>query len=412
MSTGLNIYSDMPPSVAGYYEKRALIRARMKISAYDLCQKKSLPEGKGSTVTFWRYAPLSENTTALTEAVTNALDFGGITFAGRQKLVYQEVPVTPVVYGDYISVGLLGKLTSIDQGTEEKVDLVTDQGANSIDYILTKRFAQGCRRMRGDANTDYSGSGTTTAAGSATSVVDSGRTAKDAAKPSIGDDYWTGGFITITSGPAYGQTRQITAYTNSTGTFTTDTFDVAPGSGATYSVAVGTGIGSTSTINSKSMRRANRVLGNLMAQHYDNKYFKSLLDPDSHFDFFDDPDFNKASIYKDRTNNLETNLIGTFAGVSFGEVTRLYRETVAGVESKGAGAVHVIPIYAKEAMGCVNLGSNPSGKKNFQIYIRNWKQLGQPMPHSDTIAWQGLFEGKMLNSCFSVGMMCGASDEV
>jgi hypothetical protein len=409
--TGMNIYSDMPPSVAGYYEKRALIRARLKISAYDLCQKKPLPEGVGSTVTFWRYAPLTTNTTALTEAATNALDFGGITFAGRQKLVYQEVPVTPAVYGDYISVGLLANLTSIDQGTEEKVDLVTQQGAESIDYVLTKGFATGCRRMRGDANGDYSGTGTTTSTGSTTSIVDSGRTAKDADKPSIGNDYYLGGFLTITSGPAYGQTRQISAYTNSSGTFTTDAFDVAPGSGATYSVVVGTGIGATSTINSRAMRRANRIFGNYSATPYENDFFKALLNPDMHYDFFDDPDFNKASIYKDRMNNLETNSLGSFAGINFGKQTKLYRETVAGVES-ATGAVHIIPIYAKEAMGCVNLGSTPAGKKNFQIYIRTWKELGQPMPQFDTIAWQGRFAGKMLNSCFSIGMMCGATDQV
>jgi hypothetical protein len=401
---GLNTFAYLPPSVQGYYDKRALIRSKQIISAYDLAQKKTLPEGEGSTVIFWRYVPLSKQTTALTETVD-----GGITLATRQQLVYNEVPVIPVIQGDFISVGILANLRSIDQGTAEKVDVVSQQAAETIDYILNKEFACGLQRMRADADATYSAAGTTDAAGSTTSIVDSTRTA---AKAGIGNDFYAGGFLTITSGVALGQTRQISAYTNSSGTFTTAAFDVAPGTGVTYTVAVGTGIGSTSNINSKALRRANRLLKVNKAMRYDDNYFRAVLDPDVHYDFFDDPDFVKAAIYKDRTDNLETLVVGTFAGVKCQEASQLYRETVAGVESDGAGAVHIVPVLGKEAVGCVSLGATPGGKKNFQIFIRTWEQLGQPMPLYDTIGWQGRFKAKTLNGCFGVGLMCGASDQI
>jgi hypothetical protein len=394
--------------VQGYYDKRALIRAKQIITALDLAQKRSLPEGEGSTVRFWRYAPLTKNTTALTETVD-----GGITLATRQQLTSQEVSVVPKLWGDFISVGRLAKLTTIDQGTAEKVDLVSQQAAETIDYLLHKTAAQGFMRRRADGDTNYQVSGTSDSAGSTTTIVDSTRTALDADKPSIGDSYYVGGFITVTSGPAYGQTRQVSAYVNSTGTFTVSSaFSVAPGTGATYRVAVGTGIGASSTIGSKVLRLANRDLLNQKALRYDGQYFTAVLDPDMHYDFFDDPNFIAAATYKDSMKNLDTNEVGSFAGVKFKMGTQIYRETVAGVESDGAGAVHVVPIYGKESFGVVNLGSTAAGKKNFKIYVRTWDQLGQSMPLYDTIGWQAEFESVVLNGCFAMGIMCGASDNL
>lgn len=405
---GLNTFAYMPPAVQGYYDKRALIRAKNIITALDLAQKKSLPEGEGSTVTFWRYAPLAKNTTALTETVD-----GGITLATRQNLTSQEVSVIPALYGDFISVGRLASLRTIDQGTAEKVDVVSQQAAETIDYKIHKTLAQGIMRVRADSDTNYQVTGTSDGAGTTLTVVDSTRTAADAPKPGIGNDYYAGGYITITSGPAYGQTRIISAYTAASGTFTVSTaFSVAPGTGATYRVAVGTNIGSTTTINSKSLRQANRLLMNQKALKFEGGFYQSVLNPDMHFDFFDDPNFVRAGTDKDRTDYLETNEVGRWAGVKFRESTQLFRETVAGVEAESSGAVHIVPILGKEALGVVNLGATASGKKNFQIYVRTWDQLGQPMPFYDTMGWQAQFESIVLNGCFAVGLMCGASDGI
>jgi hypothetical protein len=72
---------------------------------------------------------------------------------------------------------------------------------------------------------------TTTAAGSATTIVDSTRT-----EPA---DFWNDGTIWITSGTDIGKSRKITDWALSGTTFTVPTMTSAPGSGVTYSVIVG-----------------------------------------------------------------------------------------------------------------------------------------------------------------------------
>ena len=74
-------------------------------------------------------------------------------------------------------------------------------------------------------------SSTTTAAGSATTVVDSTRTEIA--------DYWNKGTIWITSGTDNGKSRKITDWALSGTTFTVPTLTDAPGSGASYSVIHG-----------------------------------------------------------------------------------------------------------------------------------------------------------------------------
>lgn len=71
-------------------------------------------------------------------------------------------------------------------------------------------------------------SSTTTAAGSATTIIDSTRT-----EPA---DYWDGGTLWITSGAKASTSRKITDWVLTTTTFTIPTTTTAAGSGAAYSV--------------------------------------------------------------------------------------------------------------------------------------------------------------------------------
>jgi hypothetical protein len=420
---GVNAFANLPPAVQGYYDKTALLTAMQVISHDTLAEKRTLPEGEGSTVLFWKYNALKLNITALTEAVTNNLDFGGLTFATRQQLVPKEIPCIPVLDGDYIAIGRLANLRTIDQGYAEKLKRVVQMGSESFDYKLARDLAQGAMRRRADGDNNYQIQGTTSAAGSTVSIVDAARTALDADKPAIADNYYTGGYMTILSGPAYGETQQITAYTNSSGTFTTGAFSVAPGSGAGYRVVVGTNLGASAIINSRAMRQANLDLFNQKASRFEKGYFKSLLDPNIHFDFFDDPVFVKASEHKESMDGIISNEVGEFAGIAFGKSSNLYRETVAGVEAPAVsingwagatnGAVHCVPVCGKESFGMVSLGKSAGGgKKNMNTYIREWDQLGQPIPGFSTIGYQAGWGRVMLNGCWAVILMCGASDQL
>ena len=405
--TGPTTLSVVSPQVMGYYEKRALLRAKNICIAYTLGQKKQLPEGKGSTLSFYRYIPLTKNTTAMTETID-----GGIALATRQGFSTQEITCIPKIWSDFVPSTLMSGLERVDQDDKEQIDVVMQMAFESFDYMLHKKIAQGLMRRRADSDTNYQVTGTMTGTPSTTSIADSGRTAADLAKPGIADSYYVGGYMTITnpSSPAYGQSRIITAYTNSSGTFTTSAFGATPLVGDTYRVVVGTGINASSTLNSRALRLAGRDMQRAKAMHFESSMYKSILDPDTYYDFFDDTNFVRAGTDKDRTDFLETNEIGRWAGVKFDKSTQLFQETVAGVESDGAGAVHCVPILGKEAFGVVDLGNFANGKQNFKMYIRNWEQLGQEVPRYSTIGYQGRWESVVLNACYGVNLLCGASD--
>jgi hypothetical protein len=399
------VSTNLPPSIQGYYDKVAMIRAQQTCVHAELCEKRTLPEGEGTTVTFWRYVPLTQDVSVLTEA-----DDGGKPPSGFVAPTHQEISVIPADYGNGMKFSYLSSLQTIDQGIEEKLSLSVQQGVESIDMILKTKFATGLLRRRADGDTNFQVTGTLTTGTSTTTLVDSSRTAADAAKPGIGDSYYNGGYLMITSGVAAGFTSQISAYTNSSGTFTVAALPIAPGTGATYRVVVGTNINSSAVINSKVIRQANLDLDNTMTTRFDS-WFKCVLDPNVYYDFFDDPIFVKTSEIKESLDGLETNQVGEFAGVKFFKSTTLYRETVAGVAST-SGVVHVIPIVGKQCLGMVSLGPTAKGKKNLQTWVRTWEQLGQERPHYNTISWGSLFGSVVLNGLFGVALLCGASDQL
>jgi hypothetical protein len=410
---GATVIGNVSPQVQGYYEQRALLRAKKICLAYALGQKKTLPEGKGTTVNFYRYTPLLKNTTAMTEATD-----GGIGVSSRQNFLTQEVTCVPKIWSDFVPSSMLSTLERIDQNDSEQIDVVMQMAFESFDYLIHKKIAQNLTRRRADGDVNYQVVGTMTGTPSATTIADSTRTASDVNKPAIADQFYTGGYMTITNptSPAYGQTRQITGYTNSTGSFTFTTgFSAVPNVGDSYRVVVGTNIGASSTINSRCLRLAGRDMARNKAQRFEKGMFKSIVDPDTYYDFMDDPNLVRAGTDKDRTDFLETNDVSRWAGVMFDQSTTVFQETAAGVEvdpdgGSTTGLVHVVPILGKEAFGVVNLGKLGSGKKNFEMYIRNWEQLGQPVPLYSTIGYQARFDSVMLNACFGVGILCGASD--
>ena len=411
--TAPTVLADVSPQVQGFYEKRALLRSKKICLAYGLGQKKQLPEGKGSTINFYRYVPLTKNTTAMTETLD-----GGIPTSTRQNFSTQEITCIPYIWSDFVPSTLMSSLEKIDQDDKEQIDVVMQMAFESFDYLLHKELAQNLMRRRADGDTNYQVNGIFTGTPTTLVMADSSRTAADSAKPGIADSYYVGGYITVTNptSPAYGQTRQISAYTNSSGQFTVSTaFSVAPNVGDTYRVVVGTSIGTSATINSRCLRLAGRDMARNKAMRFEKSMFKSIVDPDTYYDFMDDPNLVRAGTDKDRTDYLETNDVSRWAGVMFDQSTTLFQETVAGVEvdpdgGLQTGVVHCVPILGKEAFGIVDLGNFATGKQNFKMYIRNWEQLGQAVPLYSTIGYQARFGKKMLNSCFGVNILCGTSD--
>jgi len=387
---GLTVYSTLPPLVQAYYDKRFLLRAKENLAAYQFAQKRSLPKAKGKTVYFTRYTPLNKQTSALTETVD-----GGISVATRQQLNIEETAATVALWGDFVTISALASVTSIDPEVSEKADILGQQAGESMDYYTMKTLATGIRRRRADGDSNYQVEATADS-GTTTTLVDASLTQAD--------DYWNGGFITITAGTNYGETRKVTDFANATGTVTFAAMPKANDSTSQYRLVVGTGIVAGDVLTTGNIRLANRDMKRAKSLKYEKGYNIVLVDPDIEYDFMGDTTWVDAAVYKDKVDSLYEGEIGKWFGNRFVGTTQLYRESVAGGEQDGSGAVHIACMLGKECYGVVELEGQAK-----KIYIRTPEQLGQPIPLYGSCGWQAGFEAKVLNGMYGIGIMCGAS---
>jgi hypothetical protein len=393
--TSPTVTTDLSPKVQAYYDRRFLIRAKQNLVAYQHAQLRNLPQANGKTVYYTRYKPLEKVTAALTESRT-----GGLDPNTRQVLRTEEINATIAKWGDYVELTDLALKTSIDPNVSEKVDIVSVQAAESIDYDIMKNLATRGLRRRADADATYQKNSVTTGAGTTTTIVDTALTEID--------DFWNGGFVTITNplSLGYGETRQITDFDAASDTVTVSpAFSVAPGTGAYYRIVVGTGIVAGDKLTTTVVRLALRDLGVANAMKYEKGYWIAFIDPYVQYDFMGDTDWVNAATYKDSADNLYNGEIGKWFGIRFVSTTALYRETVAGVEADGTGAVHVCPIIGREAYGAVRIDGNEP-----KIVLRDPAQLGQPLNMTSTVGWELKHATKVLNSNFVVNTMLGATN--
>lgn len=388
--TGLTVYSTLPPLVQAYYDKRFLIRAKEILAAYQFAQKRQMPKGKGKTVYFSRYTPLNKVTSALSETTD-----GGISVGTRQQLNVEEIPATVALWGDFVTISKLASATSIDPEVSEKTDILGQQMGESTDYYTMKTLATGIRRRRADGDETYQKEGTADS-GNTTTLVDNALTQ--------GEDFWKGGFITITAGTNYGVTKKVTGFAAGSDTVTFAAMPKSIDNTSKYRIVVGTNIVAGDVLNTANMRLAARDMKRAKVMKFEKGYNVIMVDPDIEYDFMGDTTWSDAAVYKDRVDSLYEGEIGKWMGKRFVGTTQLYRESVAGVEQDGSGDVHLAVALGKECYGVVEL----EGQQK-KIYVRTWDQLGQHIPLYSSCGWQVGYEAVVLNAMYGLGIMCGAT---
>lgn len=382
--------SQLSPKVQAYYDQRFLLRAKPTLVGYQFGQKRDLPSGVGDTVFFTRYIPLAKQTSPLTEALD-----GGLDPATRQQIKTEEISASVDLWGDYVQLSHKSNITTIGRTMDEKVDLLAQQAAESIDFQIIQSATIGMnhRRADGDATLQVEG---TADSGTTTTMVDSARTE--------GDDFWNGGYLAITEGTNYGEVRQVTDFDAASDTTTVGVpFTLAIDSTSLYRMVVGTGIVAGDVLSTANIRLGVRDLKRAKALKAERGYYIGLINPDVEFDFMGDTTWVTAAQYKDSVDALYEGEIGKWFGIRFVGTTEARRESVAGVESS-TGAVHNALLLGREAYGVVDLAGQPK-----KIYTKTPDQLGQPIPVHSTIGWEVGFKEKALNGQFGVSLMCGAS---
>lgn len=112
--------------IQSYYERRLLDRLTKKLHFGEFGMKQVLKKNSGKTVTWNRYANLSENTTALTEGESP----DGLNLSTTQYVA------TVAGYGQFVSVSDYLEMSAISSVMDESVDLLGYAGGLSMDALI------------------------------------------------------------------------------------------------------------------------------------------------------------------------------------------------------------------------------------------------------------------------------------
>jgi N4-gp56 family major capsid protein len=114
-----------------FYDKVFLDRAEAELQ-YDFgAQVRKVPMNSGKTVIFNRFSTLAAATTALTEA----------TNPSGSDMTTTQVSATVAEYGDFVKVGSLFEMTSIDDGLKEHAEVMGYQAGLTVDTLIKNELS-------------------------------------------------------------------------------------------------------------------------------------------------------------------------------------------------------------------------------------------------------------------------------
>lgn len=117
--------SGLTAEMKTYYDMRLIDLAQPLLVHDQFGQKRPIPQGRGKTIEFRKYAPLTKATTALTEGVT----------PDGKKLSVSTITATVKQYGDYVTISDVLKLTAIDDNLTQAQRLLANQAGLTLDTI-------------------------------------------------------------------------------------------------------------------------------------------------------------------------------------------------------------------------------------------------------------------------------------
>jgi N4-gp56 family major capsid protein len=121
-----------------YYDKVFLERAKAELRHDFGAQVKNHRQNMGKTISFNRFSPLNAATTPLTEA-TNPSDVNMTTALTSVSLCE---------FGNWVKVGSLFKMTSVDEDLKEHVEVIGQNAGETIDILIRNTLsASGVRQL-------------------------------------------------------------------------------------------------------------------------------------------------------------------------------------------------------------------------------------------------------------------------
>lgn len=354
------------------------------------------PKGRGNVAQFPRLRPIAVITSATSEGSN---------------------PSAVALTTDCINV-TMAKLTNAVQVTKESWQtgiralsaMVGKKLRKNYNRSVTRNIQQTLSRMGNrslmDLNPAYQVGGTFTT-GSLTVPADTAR--------GEADDFWTGGMLILTSGPAAGAAARITDFANSGGVFTA-TFAIAPTTGTTYKAIVTPHISAALPFGTDAFIRAVYALQGYQAEPRQGSMWKCNIDPAMMADMKKDPVFIQSGMFND-TDKLEKGLRG------------FWFETLIGLDSEGwyeaactqangatemgaysaAGPVHTAWFYGDDAFGCVSVEGEGEGPANVEFFNIMEASTGNNTLAFTDHTWATYFASIVPFAPHVHGIMCGTA---
>lgn len=319
-------------------------------------------------------------------------------YADAKKLQTNYIDVTPMKFGDSFGftddVSIEAFITDSDNQNE-----IANQFARSMEYQGMKVLATQGLRHRIDKDGTYQVSGTADS-GSATTLVDNAL--------SQADDFWNGGYATITNpeGPGYDETSAISDFVNSSTTASVS-FTNAITSASKYRLTVGTGLAATDVITTSGLLDVRHLHSLLETETFDGNTLNGFIHADQERDLWSDTIWADTAKYDDSGRYANYQLV-RWAGMNFHIGSEIYREDVDGTENQSTGVVYVAPIFGKKAYSFIRWGM---GMGSFGV---EWLYKDQPdsvdlRNSAKYISWKAKFAAKVMRATSVVNLMTGAT---
>lgn len=389
-------------TIRTYYEKKLVDTAGGYLVADRFANHKMIGRGEGNTVRVNRILRPELQITASTAGTL-------VTDGDAKALTSNYAEFTQEIWGDSFSFDEDVDVNSFIMDSDNR-DTIARQMAQSLDKQVMRKICgiTGGMRYRTDATaSSYQRAGAQTGNTSSTTAFYS--TTLTAA-----DDYWNGGFLTVTnpSGNNYDITRQVSDFIQAApNTVTVAAFPQAFGTSASTQLAkawvcVGTGLTSTDhDIDVTGLLKVAAVHEHLQTEKYSGGVYHCFLPSAVHLALQQDTTWINSVVY-DESFHLGTYRLGRIFDIEFLTTSQPYRESTAGVEDMASGAVYVTPIFGANSHSVFTF-ANPGGSGNFGVkfyYVDNPDSKNLRMSKR-FISWKGMWAGGVTRATSVIGWM-------
>ena len=345
-----------------------------------------------NTIRHNRILQLAKQTTAATNGTL-------ITASDAKALTSNYKDFTMENWGDSFGINEDVDVLSFVSDAQNQ-EVIAYQMARTLNYQVAKKLSTQGLRHRIDDDSTYQVSGTVDSA-TASTVVDATLTQAD--------DFWNGGYITITNpdGPGYDETVPVTDFVNATATLSA-AFTNVPTTASHYRLTVGTGVAATDKLTTTGLLTASIMHGLLRTERFSGMLYRAFIHPAQHNDLYNDTTFKNSAVY-DNSGRFKSVRLGRWFDIEFLISGELYREDVDGTENED-GIVYVSPIIGAHAYAIYNY-ANPGGSGKFatKFYVVDKPDSQNLRASAKWISWKGMWAGGVLKSTSVIDLMTGAT---